>query len=177
MGFPDTSADNEPACNAGDPNSIPGVDPSQRVRHDWATKHPHTILYCMHACACMLSHFTCVQLFVNPWTVAHQALPSMGFSGQEYWSGLPCPPPGDLPNPVIKPMSCLLHWQAGSLPLVPPGKPHNHTNICLFTHILMNIWVVPFLLIRERVLYIKCIGIAMDINGITRSYERYMHNF
>ena len=44
----------------------------------------------------------------------------MGFSRQEYWSGLPCPPPGDLPNPGIK--SHLLHWQAGSLPLAPPGK-------------------------------------------------------
>ena len=45
-------------------------------------------------------------------------------SRQEYWSGLPCPTPGDLPNPGIDPVSLyLLHWQAGSLPLVPPGKP------------------------------------------------------
>ena len=48
----------------------------------------------------------------------------MGFSTQEYWSGLPCPPPADLPDPGIEPsLLCLLHWQAGSLPLVPPGKP------------------------------------------------------
>ena len=49
---------------------------------------------------------------------------SMGFSRQEYWSGFPCPPPGDLPNPGIK-CKCLnlLLWQMGSLPLVPPGKP------------------------------------------------------
>ena len=41
------------------------------------------------------------------------------------WNGLPCPPPEDLPNPGIEPVSlCLLHWQAGSLPLAPPGKPH-----------------------------------------------------
>ena len=46
----------------------------------------------------LLSH---VQLFVTPWTVAHQAPLSMGFSGQEYWSRLPCPPPGDLLNPGI----------------------------------------------------------------------------
>jgi len=45
------------------------------------------------------------------------------FYRQEYWSGLPCPPPGDLPEPGIKPASHLLHWQAGSLPLGPPGKP------------------------------------------------------
>ena len=53
------------------------------------------------------------------WTVANQAPLSMGFSRQEYWSGLPCPPPGDLPNLCLL---HLLHWQAGSLPLVPPGK-------------------------------------------------------
>ena len=52
--------------------------------------------------ACMLSHFSCVQFFVTPWTSARQAPLSMGFSRQEYWSGLPCPPPGDLPNPGIK---------------------------------------------------------------------------
>ena len=51
---------------------------------------------------CCFSH---VQLFVAPRTVACQALLSMGFSRQEYWSGLPCPPPGDLPDPGIKPVS------------------------------------------------------------------------
>ena len=44
-------------------------------------------------------------LFVTPWTAARQAPPSMGFSRQEYWSGLPFPPPGDLPNPGIEPES------------------------------------------------------------------------
>ena len=47
---------------------------------------------------CVLSYFIRVQLFVTLWTVAHQATLSMGFSRQEYWSGLPCPPPGDLPD-------------------------------------------------------------------------------
>ena len=47
-----------------------------------------------------------------------------GFFRQEYWSGLPCHPPRDLPDPGIKHyLSCLLPWQAGSLPLAPPGKP------------------------------------------------------
>ena len=55
-----------------------------------------------------------VRLFVTPWTVACQALPSMGFSRQEYWSGLPFPSPGDLPNPGIKSWSPTL--QADSLP-------------------------------------------------------------
>ena len=53
----------------------------------------------------VLSHSSCVQFFATPWTAAHQALLSMGFSRQEYWSGLPCPPPGDLPNPGIEPVS------------------------------------------------------------------------
>ena len=48
---------------------------------------------------CVLSCFSHVQLFANPWTVAHQAPLSMGFSRQEYWSELPFPSPGDLPNP------------------------------------------------------------------------------
>ena len=54
----------------------------------------------MHAC--MLSHFSRVQLFATLWTVAHQAPLFMGFSRQEYWRGLPCPPPEDLPDPGIE---------------------------------------------------------------------------
>ena len=57
---------------------------------------------------------------VTPWTVAHQAPLSMGFSRQEYWSGLPCPPLGDLPDPMTKPGSPA--WQVDSLLSQPPGK-------------------------------------------------------
>ena len=53
-------------------------------------------------CAKLPSH---VQLFVTPWTVARQVPLSVGFSRQEYWSGLPCPPPGNLPDPGIEPVS------------------------------------------------------------------------
>ena len=53
----------------------------------------------------MLTHFSCVQLFVTPCTIAYQAPLSMGFSKQEYWSGLPFPSPGHLPNPGIEPRS------------------------------------------------------------------------
>ena len=71
----------------------------------------------------MLCHFSCVQLFMTLCTVACQAPLSMGFTRQEYWRGLPCLPTGDLPDPGIEPtLLCLLHWQAGSLPLVPRGK-------------------------------------------------------
>ena len=62
----------------------------------------------------MLSSFSHIQLFANLWTVAGQAPLSMGSCRQEYWSGLPCPPLGDLPHPWIEPcLLHLLHWQAG----------------------------------------------------------------
>ena len=57
----------------------------------------------------LLSH---VQLFATPWTVAYQAPPSMGFSRQEYWSGVPRPSPGDLPDPGIEPRSPALQADA-----------------------------------------------------------------
>ena len=69
---------------------------------------------------CVLCHCSHVWLFVTLWTVAHQASLSLGFSRQEYWSGLPCPTPWDLPNPGIEPMSFTSPVLAGgSLPLVP----------------------------------------------------------
>ena len=55
----------------------------------------------------MPSRFSHIGLFATPWTVAHQAPLSMGFSRQEYWSGLPCPPPGDLPDPGMEPESLM----------------------------------------------------------------------
>ena len=62
-----------------------------------------------------------VRLFATPWTVAHQAPLSMGFSRQEYWSGLPFPSPGDFLDPGINPGTPAL--QVDSLPSEPPGKP------------------------------------------------------
>ena len=61
-----------------------------------------------------------VQLFVTPWTVAYQGPPSTGFSRQEYWSGLPFPSPGHLPDPGIKPRSPT--FQADTLTSEPPGN-------------------------------------------------------
>ena len=66
-----------------------------------------------------------VRLFATPWTVAYQAPPSMGFSRQEYWSGLPFPSPGDLPDPGIKLWSPAL--QADDLTSEPPGKQKKDT--------------------------------------------------
>ena len=67
-------------------------------------------------CAC-----TQLCLFVTPWTVAHQAPLSIGFFREEYWSGLPCSPPRDLPNPGIEPESPAL--AGGFFTTAPPGKP------------------------------------------------------
>ena len=80
----------------------------------------------------LLSH---VQLFATPWTIAYQAPPSMGFSRQEYWSGVPFLSPGDLSNPGIEAGSPTL--QADALPSEPPGKlqfgqrSYEQLNLCL----------------------------------------------
>ena len=68
----------------------------------------------------MLNYFSRVQLLATSWTVAQAPL-SMGFSRQEYWSGFPCPSPGDLLDLGVKPGSPAL--QADSLPTEPPEKP------------------------------------------------------
>ena len=68
---------------------------------------------CRFMRACVLSHFSCVQLYGSLWTVVCQASLSMGFSRQEYWSRLPWPPPGDRPNPRIKPVSLMSPALAG----------------------------------------------------------------
>ena len=74
-----------------------------------------------------------VLLFVAPWIVAYQAPPSMGFSRQECWSGLPFPSLGDLPDPGIQPRSPAL--QADALPSEPPGKPLVNRTPILFRHL------------------------------------------
>ena len=80
----------------------------------------------------LLSH---VLLFATQWTVAHQAPPSMGFSRQEYWSGLPFPFPGDLPDPGIEPRSSTL--QAEALSSEPPTENSVSLNLsCLIGNIL-----------------------------------------
>ena len=72
----------------------------------------------------LLSRSVVSRLFAAPWTVAHQALPSVGFFRREYWSGLPFPSPQDLPNPGFKPASPVFPaLQADSLPTEPLGKP------------------------------------------------------
>ena len=80
---------------------------------------------------------------VTPWTIACQALLSMGFSRQEYWRGLPFPSPGDLPQPGIEPQSSAL--LADSLSSEPPGKPKVSLDKCKWkqNYILTSLAVLP----------------------------------
>ena len=84
---------------------------------------------------CVLSCFSHVLLCATPWTVACQAPLSMGFSRQEYWSGWPRPPPGDLPDPGVEPRSLMSPALAGRFfTLAPPGKPHSWViNLFMYT--------------------------------------------
>ena len=88
--------------------------------------------------ACKLSHFSCVRFFATLWTVAHQAPLSMGFSRQEYLSGLPCPPPRDLPHSGIEPESLTSPALAGGFftSPAPLGKP---IYIYIYIYILFQI--------------------------------------
>ena len=81
------------------------------------------MLIALPCCCCwLLSRFSRVQLFVTPWTIALQVSLSMGFSRQEHWSGLPFPPPGDLPHPGIKLNVSWGFWIAGGF-FTAEGKP------------------------------------------------------
>ena len=93
---------------------------SYRAKHNRGDESPSPLPY---STVLVLSH---VWHFATPWTVTSQAPPSVGFSRQEYWSGLPCPPPGDLPDSRVELASVsYIDWQVGSLLLAPPGKPYS----------------------------------------------------
>ena len=87
----------------------------------------------------VVQSLSCVSLFVTLRTAAHKA----PLSRQEYRSGLPCPSPGDLPNPGTEPdLFCLLLWQAGSLPLAPPGKSMSVVRANVSTG--LGFWKTPY---------------------------------
>ena len=87
---------------------------------------------------------SCVRLFATPWTVAYQAPPSMGFSRQEYWSGVPLPSPGDLPNLGIELGSPA--FQADALTTEPPGKNRIHLHLInyLSCHLVLKFLVLTW---------------------------------
>ena len=89
-----------------------------------------------------------VRLFATPWTVAHQAPPSMGFPRQEYWSGLPFLSPGDLPKLGIKPTSPA--WQVDSLPLSHMRSPIG-VNRCKLT--CRNGWTTGFYYTAQETIF------------------------
>ena len=89
------------------------------TRDDHLLKAPRLECFSYHIfcagikCKCALSCFSCIQLFAAPWTIACWAPLSMGFFRQEYWSGLPCHPPGDLPDPGMESASLMSPALAG----------------------------------------------------------------
>ena len=133
----------ESACGTEDPGSIPGSgrSPGERKGYPlqysclensmnggvwgattspWHCKESDTTKWLILCCTCVLSR---VWLFVTLWAVSSQAPLSVGFSRQEYWSGLPFPSPSDLPKPGIKPASPVSPaLQADSLPTEPSGN-------------------------------------------------------
>ena len=113
------------------------------------------------ACTCMLSPFSCVQLFATLWTVAYQAPQSMGILQARIleWVAMPSPRGSSWPQRSNQHLLCLLHWQAGSLPLAPPtsklsrpGLPrslvifsslfvHQVFILCTSLHLLFGLWL------------------------------------
>ena len=110
-------------------------------------KHTHMYIH-----VCMLSRFSRVRLCATLWTVAHQAPLSMGFSRQEYWSGLPCPPPGELGDPGIKPASFMspalasrffttsVTWEAMYIYILLQNKLHRKHNMIVISPLVEWSW-------------------------------------
>ena len=111
-----------------------------RLPHPWDSPGKNTGVGCHFLLQCMkvkVKSLIRVRLLATPWTAAYQAPPSMGFSRQEYWSGLPFPAPGVLPDPGIEPGSPTLvkaEVKADALTSEPPGKP------CNTFHSIKGIW-------------------------------------
>ena len=111
------------------------ADPGRNRRVKMSTMRPMFT----HWCECVPSRFSRVQLFLTPWNVARQAPLSMGFSRQEYWSGLPYPPSEDLPDPGIEPPTFYVSCIAGRFfTAEPPGKPIEITGSWLILKELGN---------------------------------------
>ena len=110
----------------------------------WLPDKKFNYLKCVKAGS--LSH---VRLFPTPWTVAHQDPLSMGFSRQEYWSGLPCPPPGHLPDPGIERTSPVPPaLQVDSLPLSHWGSPTILNSSFIITLVIKLVIGLPLLYLK-----------------------------
>ena len=112
---------------------------------------------------------SCVQLFAIPWTVGHQALLFTGFCRQDYWNGLPCRPPQDLPNPGI-PLTAhmapdlphLLHQQADS-PTAPPGKPRTQWMAGLTHPFPVFIWLSSTQMLQRLIPQDPCLYASLPL--------------
>ena len=105
-------------------HALGGERPVEGLQRDCLFSVMQGAGFCGYDCKCWAQLLQSCLTLCNLWTVAHQAPLSMGFSRQEYWSGLLCPPPGDLPNAGIEPIPPVSPaLQAGSLPTEPPGTP------------------------------------------------------
>ena len=108
-----------------------------------------------------------VRLFATPWTVAHQTSPSMGFSRQEYWSGLPFPSPGDLPDPGIELRSPAL--EAGTLTSEPPGKPRSQISCRMYSILdLSDLFIIirmEFWFSGRNTIGVKCPSPYITLEG------------
>ena len=108
----------------------------------------------------MLSPFSHVCLFAIPWTIAHQAPLSVGFSRQEYWIGLPCPPPRNLPNPGIEPSSLMSPALAGGFFTTRATWEAPTLNTCMYVcmfHHREKSALVPFIITTVQRLQIKLV--------------------
>ena len=125
--------------------------------------YPKCLEQCQpYVCVCVcVKSLSRVRLFATPWTVARQAPLSMGFSRQGYWSGLPFPSPGDLPNPGIEPGSPAL--QADALSSEPPGKPQPLVNTVttLIRVYLLMIFQLGFNLTEDSLTVSDVLGLSV----------------
>ena len=132
-------------------------------------------IICPHAC--MLSHFSCVQLFANLWIIPHLTPLSKGFSRQEYWSGLPCPDPQDSPQLRDQThVSCGSFTAGEFFTTEPPGKPQSLPIATLICY-LLRLWHLA----DDDIIY-SCIysfiytkNILYGRNGITRKSHGSYH--
>ena len=108
----------------------------------------------------LISRFSCVQLFASPWTVARQAPLSMGFSRQEHWNGLPCPPPGDPPDPGMELASLTSPALAGEFFTASDTLEAHHIILGLFFFFFfwVCVWFLSFGIILFRCMhFVACI--------------------
>ena len=141
-----------------------------------------------HMHACLLSCFSYFRLFENPWTVAHRAPLSVGFSRQEYWIGCHALLQRIFPTQGSNPyLLCLLCWQKGSLPLAPRGKPETILtsskllisyceNICTFFKRLMSLQFEMLLLSQYIHEHMNTFGFKQLIDNVEGFYKNLMIN-